>query len=427
MAAALMVYAVLELMRVVVPGLGLTSVQATVIAVISTSVAAASMIWISSIIGFPLPFALVIGMPATIVVTILSFMVLFGRSLKQDAELRKEMNIFFNVLNCPLTLIFVYPIYLYGFNRLGPLGQSMYLGLLPLIKIMGKNWISYFLGNKYGLMPQLMIFNVDVFNAMYVSSCIQSSKSLSTTFISIALDVLVAWVSMTDLRIMTKRVFVLRGKLPALHPLKAASIIDIAVNIIKDDDQARIRLSKRRYTFGLSVFKKPDINEISTGRSEYGAPAQVCGPALVFPLKVSDRQLTGVETFEQLPDQYTKSQQYNLEGVLSENERQHFVQRTAQVLFTSEFAILVLYAKFIVPFLFAACTCIVFYMPNRAYYPQLHGYDEELLKAKVGNVAVLGVSQLVLLVVNGFILQRRLGISILHLLSFGLDHGKVMV
>ncbi|KAE8982351.1 hypothetical protein PR001_g23752 [Phytophthora rubi] len=402
MAAALMVYAVLELMRVVVPGLGLTSVQATVIAVISTSVAAASMIWISSIIGFPLPFALVIGMPATIVVTILSFMVLFGRSLKQDAELRKEMNIFFNVLNCPLTLIFVYPIYLYGFNRLGPLGQSMYLGLLPLIKIMGKNWISYFLGNKYGLMPQLMIFNVDVFNAMYVSSCIQSSKSLSTTFISIALDVLVAWVSMTDLRIMTKRVFVLRGKLPALHPLKAASIIDIAVNIIKDDDQARIRLSKR-------------------------SGSQVCGPALVFPLKVSDRQLTGVETFEQLPDQYTKSQQYNLEGVLSENERQHFVQRTAQVLFTSEFAILVLYAKFIVPFLFAACTCIVFYMPNRAYYPQLHGYDEELLKAKVGNVAVLGVSQLVLLVVNGFILQRRLGISILHLLSFGLDHGKVMV
>ncbi|KAE8982352.1 hypothetical protein PR003_g25652 [Phytophthora rubi] len=325
-----MVYAVLEQMRVIVPGLGLTSLQATMIAIVSTTVGTASMIWISSIVGFPLPFALVIGMPATMTVAILSFVVLFGRSLKQDAELRKEMNIFFNVLNCPLTLIFVYPIYLYGFNRLGPLGQSMYLGLLPLIKIMGKNWISYFLGNKYGLMPQLMIFNVDVFNAMYVSSCIQSSKSLSTTFISIALDVLVAWVSMTDLRIMTKRVFVLRGKLPAAHPLKTASIIDIAVKIIKDDDRA---LSQRRYSFGLAVFKKPDINEISAGRSQYG------GPALVFPLTVSDRQLTGVETFEQLPDQHRKSRRCNLEGVLSENERQRFVQRTAQVLFTSEFAI----------------------------------------------------------------------------------------
>ncbi|KAE8954514.1 hypothetical protein PR003_g33514 [Phytophthora rubi] len=64
----------------------------------------------------------------------------------------------------------------------------------------------------------------------------------------------------------------------------------------------------------------------------------------------------------------------------------------------------------------------MFYMPNRAYYPQPHGYDESLLKAKVSNVAVLGVFQLVLLVVNGFILQRRLGIPILHLISFGLDH-----
>lgn len=137
------------------------------------------------------------------------------------------MNSFANVQNCPM------PIYLYGFNRLGPLGQNMYLGLLPVIKIIGKNWISYFLRNKYELMAQIMIFNLDVFNAMYVLSCIQNSKSLSTTFISIGLDAVLAWVSMTDLRIMTKRVFLLRRKIPAKQPLKSASIIAIAVEIIR--------------------------------------------------------------------------------------------------------------------------------------------------------------------------------------------------
>ncbi|KAE9267051.1 hypothetical protein PR003_g31914 [Phytophthora rubi] len=159
-----MVCAVLEQMRVAVPGLGLTALQVTMIAIISTTVATAFEIWMASIIGFPLPFTLLIGMPAAMLVMILSFVVLFGRSLKQDAELRKEMNLFSNVQNCPFILMLVYPIYLYGFNRLGHLGQSMYLGLLPLIKIISKNWMSYCLGNKYELMPQHLIFNVDVFN-----------------------------------------------------------------------------------------------------------------------------------------------------------------------------------------------------------------------------------------------------------------------
>ncbi|KAE9009227.1 hypothetical protein PF005_g11087 [Phytophthora fragariae] len=48
----------------------------------------------------------------------------------------------------------------------------------------------------------------------------------------------------------------------------------------------------------------------------------------------------------------------------------------------------------IVPFLFATCTAILFYLPNRAYYPQLHDYDDAVLKAKTGYVAILDVAQL---------------------------------
>ncbi|EGZ19977.1 hypothetical protein PHYSODRAFT_328148 [Phytophthora sojae] len=309
-AASLMMRAVLEQIRVAVPGLGMTPLQAIVVAIVATTVSTADdgsrdselRDIIRSIVG---------------------------------AELRKEMNSFANVQNCPM------PIYLYGFNRLGPLGQNMYLGLLPVIKIIGKNWISYFLRNKYELMAQIMIFNLDVFNAMYVLSCIQNSKSLSTTFISIGLDAVLAWVSMTDLRIMTKRVFLLR----LIH---------------QEAENAR------------------------------------------------------VSSFHQVP----------IHGFILLTSSGIDSERAAQVLFTAEFAILVLYTKFIVPFLFATCTCILFYMPNRAYYPQLEGYDDGVLKEKVSNVAVLGVSQFVLLVVNGLILQRRLGVPVLHLLSFGLDHGK---
>lgn len=122
----------------------------------------------------------------------------------------------------------LYPIYLYGFIHLGPLGQTLYLGLLPVIK----------LDNKYDLMAQIVIFNMDVFNAMYVSSCIQSAKSLSAILLSVGLDILFAGISMYDVAAMAKRVGLLRRKLSANHPLRFASAVQIAAQIIKEDDRA---------------------------------------------------------------------------------------------------------------------------------------------------------------------------------------------
>lgn len=178
LAIALMTRVILEQFRISVPGLHIGSVQVMLMPVISSGGAVAFMIAMSSVIGFPLPFALVVGIPVWFVVLVVCFVAFFGRILKRDPVLLRELIRSIVVLICQVLLTFVYPAYLYGFISIEPAFQKFYVMLLPIIKIIAKNWISYCLGNKFDLLPQIMIFNVDVFNALYVSSSIQASQSI---------------------------------------------------------------------------------------------------------------------------------------------------------------------------------------------------------------------------------------------------------
>ncbi|KAF4146216.1 hypothetical protein GN958_ATG03876 [Phytophthora infestans] len=197
--------------------------------VISSGGAVAFMIAMSSVIGFPLPFALVVGIPVWFVVLVVCFVAFFGRILKRDPVLLRELIRSIVVLICQVLLTFVYPAYLYGFISIEPAFQKFYVMLLPIIKIIAKNWISYCLGNKFDLLPQIMIFNM------------------------VALDALLAWVSLSDIQHFMKTIYLLRRKIPAGHPLKNASFIEIAIQITDEDPQARDRLAHRRYNLAQAV------------------------------------------------------------------------------------------------------------------------------------------------------------------------------
>ncbi|GMF38476.1 unnamed protein product [Phytophthora fragariaefolia] len=257
LAIALMTSAILEQFRISVPELKVTVSQTIAMSIISSAGATAFMMLMASLIGFPPPFALVIAIPAWFVVIFTSFAVLFGPALVRDASLLRELLHYIVVLVCQVLLTFVYPAYLYGFVHVGTLEQNFYLGLLTLIKLIAKNCMSYFLDNKYDLMPQIMTFNVDLFNALYLSSSMEISKSAAALLLVIALDVLLAWISMTDIQDLMKDIVLLKQKIPISHPLHAASFVEIAIQITREDDQVRASLSRHRYIFGLTTLKLP--------------------------------------------------------------------------------------------------------------------------------------------------------------------------
>ncbi|KAF1791704.1 hypothetical protein GQ600_25843 [Phytophthora cactorum] len=250
---------ILEQFRISVPGLHIGSVQVLLMPVISSGGAVAFMLAMSSVIGFPLPFTLVVGILVWFVVLVVCFVAFFGRILKRDPVLLRELLRSIVVLICQVLLTFVYPAYLYGFISIEPANQKFYVMLLPIIKIIAKNWISYCLGNKFDLLPQIMIFNVDVFNALYVSSSMQASQSNGCFRCSARV------VSISDIQHFMKTIFVLRRKIPANHQLKNASFIEIAIQIIDEDPQARERLALRQYSLAHAVRRSIGTSTILVG------------------------------------------------------------------------------------------------------------------------------------------------------------------
>ncbi|KAF1791709.1 hypothetical protein GQ600_25848 [Phytophthora cactorum] len=69
----------------------------------------------------------------------------------------------------------------------------------------------------------------------------------------------------------------------------------------------------------------------------------------------------------------------------------------------------------------------MFYLPNHHYYPQLQSFDDTGLASSLGNVVTFGFIELSSLLVIGYLIQRMLRISILHLLVFVLDRSWRMV
>ncbi|KAG7378373.1 hypothetical protein PHYPSEUDO_010154 [Phytophthora pseudosyringae] len=430
LAIALMTRAILEQFRVSIPGLHINTIQVITMPIIAGGGAAIFMIAMSSIVGFPLPFALVVGIPVWFVVVLVCFICCFGRVLRTDPALFQELISSIVVLVCQVLLTFVYPAYLYGFIHVQPSNQKFYLVLLPVIKIFAKNYLSHFLGTKFDLMPQIIVFNVDVFNALYVSSSMQNSSSISTMLSMIGLDVAQAWMSISDIGHLMKTIRLLQRKIPAGHPLESASFIEIALQLIKEDAQAKAHLSLHCYSSALEILRSQDKRSIDSVNSVGGSTdVTPRSSRRVIPVAATGAPLlvAAVETFTPLHQDESSRRRSLLENVFSPWERRLFVLRTAQVLFTTEFVILVEYTEVIVPFIFCMYTLAMYQLPNRAYYSQVAALDGEGLGSKLESVVMFGGIELLSLLAFGFIIHRKIGISILRLLSFVLDRGWRMV
>ncbi|KAG3088487.1 hypothetical protein PI124_g17646 [Phytophthora idaei] len=183
----------------------------------------------ASLIGFPLPFTLVVGIPVWFVGLMICFGIFFGAKLRREPVVRQELLNYIVVIACQVVLTFIYPAYLYGFRSVSSTTQTFYVLLLPIVKIATKNWISFFLGTKDDLKPQVVILNIEVFNALYVASSMQNATSISTTMALTFVDFLLAWISIKDVNYFLTDITVLLEKIPSDHPLKTANFMEVLV------------------------------------------------------------------------------------------------------------------------------------------------------------------------------------------------------
>ncbi|KAE8997361.1 hypothetical protein PF011_g15516 [Phytophthora fragariae] len=162
--------------------------------VISFTVVFAVAVWVA----FPVPFSMLVASPPSTLVVLIGFNFAWGLRWSADAGLRRDFVRHMMVFVWQVALTFIYPLYIFGFTSLSGVSQTAFVLLLPTIKAVGESWISHTLGDENDIKPEVIIFNVEVFNALYVSCAVQNSTSYATTIALMLVDVLHFWFCMTE-------------------------------------------------------------------------------------------------------------------------------------------------------------------------------------------------------------------------------------
>lgn len=160
-----------------------------------------SMAWafgLACAIGFPVPFTIIASAPCVCVIMGVALHVVWGKYFQATPALKKELRFYGLVLATQLGFTYIYPAYTYGFNRLSGWPQTAFAVILPGMKIAAKNWMSYLMREKEDFKPEFVVFHVEVFHALFLACCLQSSTSYLTLVLLMAIDFVVACVSLGD-------------------------------------------------------------------------------------------------------------------------------------------------------------------------------------------------------------------------------------
>uniref|UniRef100_K3WKC2 Uncharacterized protein n=1 Tax=Globisporangium ultimum (strain ATCC 200006 / CBS 805.95 / DAOM BR144) TaxID=431595 RepID=K3WKC2_GLOUD len=152
-----------------VPGLRLGAMRNIVTSLWASLGGVSFQFLMSHVIGFLLPFSLVIGTPVWIAFICIDFAFYFGNLLRDNAQVRIDLSNYFVVFITQVSLTLIYSTCIYGSQAIDSVSQNVYIILLLIIKISLKNWMSRYLGEMDGLKPEIVILNVEIFNALYMS------------------------------------------------------------------------------------------------------------------------------------------------------------------------------------------------------------------------------------------------------------------
>ncbi|ETP28686.1 hypothetical protein F442_22051 [Phytophthora nicotianae P10297] len=343
-------------------------VSGALTAVLTTGVVYA----LSMNIGFPLPFGIITVSPMWVLfmlIPLLSFM----KKARSDPEVWPLVVNTLKVWICQEILVVIYPTYFYIFTTLPADAKTPFAFLLPVIKIFLRNVMSRTVVHLNDEIPEVVLMNVEVFNSLFMSYCMQNTPSIWTTLGLIAID----------------------------GAQMAASMHDVVVVI------QRLRILKERVNAerGRQLVENLELKPKAT--SFKGVPKQIVYSPSRSSKGVSLRKVFSVND-EQCTEDIT---QLELE----------YAQHVQKVLYITEFMLLINYVEVIVPVIFSANLLVMYHLPNRVYYSQIDSMDDTKLWSTVGNVMLYCFLQLVSLVILFMMLWHKLHISALKQLAFVLE------
>ncbi|TYZ69259.1 hypothetical protein PybrP1_008886, partial [[Pythium] brassicae (nom. inval.)] len=440
-------YAMLAQFPLSVPGLSLGPGRLLFTSLFASVGGVGSQFLMSHVIGFPVPFSLSFGAPLWFTSICITFAYYFGSLLRANSQFRTALKNYFVVFVAQVSLTFIYPAYIYGFQSISPAAQNVYVVLLPVIKIVLKNWMAMYLGKMDDMKPEIVIFNVEIFNALYVACSMQTATSISTTLVLSFVDGCQAWLSIRDIGVMLDEIKCFMDAIPPGHPWEAKNFLEVALAIIDEDERVRnpsplrqqcgvhseqvdSRIDNTQNARRLLNYYKPNAIVPEAPRRETlqtvnAAPAAAVASNISANTPASEiREGTApVISRTSATSAPTAADVALVRGA----KRDHFVLLASHLLYTTEFVLLVEYTEVIVPIIYSVYIVAAYNLPNREFYSQLAKMDTSDLERTVTNVFVYASFELVSFLVMSYILKKKLRVESLKQLAFVLDNQWAMV
>ncbi|ETI30739.1 hypothetical protein F442_22050 [Phytophthora nicotianae P10297] len=262
--------------------------------------------------------------------------------------------------------------------------------------------------------PEVVLMNVEVFNSLFMSYCMQNTPSIWTTLGLIAIDGAQMIASMHDVGKIIKRMEIVRNRVAAERARQSG----------EDATAVQLRRIQRATILGYTM-------DIITRHQLGQASAVEVAPILIGPSS------TGVVPFCAKAEPKKQSQsaivlvrskpKFGARKVFSSAKADvtslelNYALNVRKVLYITEFVILINYVEVIVPIIFSANLLVMYHLPNRVYYSQIVSMDDGKLRKTVENVMLYCLLQLLSLIILFLVLWRRLRISGLRQLAFVLE------
>ncbi|EGZ18233.1 hypothetical protein PHYSODRAFT_504126 [Phytophthora sojae] len=183
-------------------------------------------------IGFPVPFSYLTLNLVWLSLILSGLWAYMGPGCRRNQVIRLQLKRHGIFANAVTSLAVVYPLFYYAFLSAGEYtGAQLVLSsfALPLIKMTEKQLLYHVTQHAPDLQPAFVAFDVEVFNALFVSSCMRNATSLAVTISLMAADFLGSCIALYGLRNLMLRIDELSTKMGI--GVTRANMIDTAVLI----------------------------------------------------------------------------------------------------------------------------------------------------------------------------------------------------
>ncbi|RLN74304.1 hypothetical protein BBJ28_00005635 [Nothophytophthora sp. Chile5] len=429
--AFLYTHCVVEQIRVYSPNLQLRRSAVFLVSIPTSIFTNVLAVALSALLWYPMPFVMPLLSGPWLGFMTLFLWIIRGARMRAHPEAVKDVVRFATICGSQISMIVVYAIFNSAFTNMSSTYQPIFALLIPGFKIVQKNILSRILTGRDDTKPQVVIFNVEIFNALFISTCMQNAQSIGTSITLIIVDLLQALISLYDLGLMINDVKSITDKLG----VSTNQAIAMATDLLGRDSATGTVNRRPTIDAGSSDDRKWAIS--STPQLGRKAPkkTQVLPTTDVDHAKVeaqaSQKQLLmnecapGSASFDGGSSRKlaTLGPPCAVSAIdrLTARERQRLSAKARQVLFLTEFLLLVEFTEVLIPLIYSASQQL------SMFYPQLAHLTDDELWSRVGNVLTYGMLELGSLLVMVAVLYRTTHRHPVQQLAFVLEREFSMV